>query len=215
MTEYTKDQVTYRNGKPVLYLYPPFERFHHWAQAAFILILLFTGGEIHGLYAALGFQTAFEVHNYVAWAWLVLYVFGIFWMATTGEWKQYVPTFIKLKDVLLYYTIGIFRGEPHPVPKTERAKHNPLQRLTYLGIVSVLIPFQMATGFLYYFYNDWSAIGLGGMELEIMALLHTLGAFLILQFLIVHVYMTTTGHTIFAHVKAMCTGCEEIHEPKA
>ena len=39
----------------------------------------------------------------------------------------------------MYYSVGIFRGDPHPVPKSQRAKHNPLQRLTYLAIVSVLV----------------------------------------------------------------------------
>jgi len=38
------------------------------------------------------------------------------------------------------------------------------------------------------------------------------GAFSILVFLVTHVYMTTTGHTIFAHTRAMITGWEEIEE---
>ncbi len=38
------------------------------------------------------------------------------------------------------------------------------------------------------------------------------GAFFILSFVIVHVYMTTTGHTVFAHIKAMITGWEDIEE---
>jgi thiosulfate reductase cytochrome b subunit len=37
-------------------------------------------------------------------------------------------------------------------------------------------------------------------------------AFAILIFLLVHVYMTTTGHTIFAHVKAMMTGWEDVDQ---
>ena len=32
--------------------------------------------------------------------------------------------------------------------------------------------------------------------------LHTIGAFAFLTFLIVHIYMATTGHTIFAHIKS-------------
>ena len=61
---------------------------------------------------------------------------------------------------MLYYMIGIFRGEPHPVPKSERVKHNPLQRITYLGISVFLIPFQMITGLLYYTYNSWPEMGI-------------------------------------------------------
>ncbi len=194
-----------------LYLYTRFERFWHWAQTLLILVLLVTGFEIHGTYRLFGFETAFTVHNACAWTWFVLYAFIVFWMATTGEWKHYVPTFLKLMDVVRYYVSGIFKGEPHPVPKSERSKHNPLQRLTYLGIVSVLVPFQMVTGFLYYTYNQWPAFGFAGaLTLQVVAVLHTAGAFAFLAFVIVHVYMTTTGHTLTAHIKAMFTGYEDV-----
>jgi thiosulfate reductase cytochrome b subunit len=93
------------------------------------------------------------------------------------------------------------------VPKSERVKHNPLQRITYLGLVSLLVPYQMLTGYLYYFYNQWPQMG-WGWELQTVALLHTAGAFAFLVFVIVHVYMTTTGHTVGAHIKAMFTGYE-------
>ncbi len=194
-----------------LYLYSRFERFWHWAQTVLILVLLVTGFEIHGTFSLLGFARAFAVHNFCAWSWLVLYAFIVFWMAVTDEWKHYVPTFLKLMDVVRYYLSGIFRGEPHPVPKSERAKHNPLQRLTYLGIVSFLVPFQMITGFLYYTYNQWPQLGFAGsLTLKAVAILHTLGAFAFLAFVIVHVYMTTTGHTLTAHIAAMFTGYEDV-----
>ncbi|MEZ4484700.1 MAG: hypothetical protein R2864_08910 [Syntrophotaleaceae bacterium] len=45
------------------------------------------------------------------------------------------------------------------MPKSERVKHNPLQRITYLGIVSLLVPFQMGTGFIYYYYSRWPQLG--------------------------------------------------------
>ena len=195
-----------------IYLYTRFERFWHWAQGLLIILLLLTGFEIHSTYTLFGFETAFPIHNFCAWTWLVLYAFIVFWMFTTGEWKQYSPTYRKLLQVMRFYGYGIFRGEAHPVPKTKGAKHNPLQRLTYLGIVSFLVPFQIITGFLYYTYNSWPAMGLD-WSLSTLAFLHTAGGFAMLAFLIVHVYMTTTGHTVFAHIKAMFTGWEEIHDP--
>ena len=105
--------------------------------------------------------------------------------------------------------LGIFRGDPHPVPKSERAKHNPLQRLTYLGIAVVLIPLQITSGLLYYTYNSWTKWGIN-LDLETIASIHTAGAFALVIFLIVHVYMTTTGHTLTCHLKAMCSGWEEV-----
>jgi thiosulfate reductase cytochrome b subunit len=34
-------------------------------------------------------------------------------------------------------------------------------------------------------------------------------------FFIVHVYLTTTGHTPTAHIKSMITGWEEVHDDEA
>ncbi|MCF8063171.1 MAG: cytochrome b/b6 domain-containing protein [Deltaproteobacteria bacterium] len=193
-----------------IYLYTRFERFWHWVQAGIVVLLGITGFEIHGTYELLGFQRAVEWHNTLGITWLVLYAFIIFWHLTTGQWKHYVPTTRMLFHVALYYMIGIFRGEPHPVPKSERFKHNPLQRLTYLGISVLLIPFQMATGLLYYTYNSWPGMGLEDLELGLLAGLHMAGAFALLVFLVVHIYMTTTGHSVTAHIRAMCTGWEEV-----
>jgi Ni,Fe-hydrogenase I cytochrome b subunit len=48
--------------------------------------------------------------------------------------------------------------------------------------------------------------------LEAIAFWHTLGAILLMIFLVVHVYMTTTGATPTSNIKAMITGYEEIDE---
>jgi cytochrome b subunit of formate dehydrogenase len=56
----------------------------------------------------------------------------------------------------------------------------------------------------------------GGIEfitidnLEIIALIHTFGAFILMAFVIVHLYLITTGHTITSNLKAMITGWEEL-----
>jgi thiosulfate reductase cytochrome b subunit len=192
-----------------IYLYTRFERFWHWAQAALIVFLALTGLEIHGAYTLFGFKRAVELHNGTGITWFVLYVFIIFWQLTTGEWKQYIPTTKKLLAVIFYYMYGIFKGDPHPVPKSERSKHNPLQRLTYLGIAVFLIPIQVLTGLLYYTYNSWSQWGIH-FKLGTITFIHTSGAFALLVFLIVHIYMTTTGHSLTSHFRAMCTGWEEV-----
>lgn len=57
--------------------------------------------------------------------------------------------------------------------------------------------------------NAW---GLAGLSLELAAFVHMAGAFAIFSFIIVHVYMITTGHTVLAHTKAMITGWEEMPE---
>jgi thiosulfate reductase cytochrome b subunit len=191
-----------------VYLYTRFERLWHWLQGLMIIVLMVTGFEVHGMFKLMGFQTAVNVHNFVGLAWLVLFAFFVFWLLTTGEWKQYIPTTKKLFDVIFYYAFGIFKGHEHPVQKSKGAKHNPLQRLTYLGISAMLLPLQMTTGLVYYLYNFIP----GSISLSILAVVHTLLAFLLVNFLIIHVYMTTTGHSLFSHIAGMISGWEEIYE---
>ena len=195
-----------------IYLYSRYERLWHWLQSTIIIVLLITGFEVHGTFSLLGFQSAVDIHNFVGLSWLILFAFFIFWIFTTGEWRQYAPTTRKMLAVVRYYSYGIFRGEPHPVPKRKEAKHNPLQRLVYLSLAALLLPIQMATGFLYWSYNSWQGWGLGWLSLPVVATIHMAGAFAILSFLVVHLYMITTGHTIFAHTRAMITGWEEVEE---
>jgi len=195
-----------------IYLYSRYERFWHWLQSAIVVILLVTGFEVHGTYSLLGFLFSVEIHNFVGLSWLFLFAFFVFWLFTTGEYKQYIPTTRKMLAVMRYYAYGIFRGESHPVPKRREAKHNPLQRLVYLSLAALLLPIQMATGFLYWSYNSWQAWGLSWLSLQVIAYIHMAGAFAILSFIVVHLYMITTGHTIFSHTRAMITGWEEVTE---
>lgn len=196
-----------------IYLYTRYERFWHWLQMALIAVLLITGLEIHRLFPFLGFQRAVDIHNFTGLTWLIAFFFFVFWLFTTGEWKQYISTTRKMLIVIRYYSYGIFKGEPHPVPKSKKAKHNPLQRLTYLSLAAVLLPIQMISGFIYWSYNFWAAWGLDFLTLGQVAFVHTAMACAILVFIIIHVYMTTTGATVFAHLKAMITGWEDVEEP--
>jgi thiosulfate reductase cytochrome b subunit len=192
-----------------VYMYARFERLWHWLQAILVITLILTGFDVHGNWNIFGFENAVTIHNFCGWSLFYLYLAAFLWHVTTKNWRQYIPTTDHLMDQIRYYMIGIFKGEPHPVEKTPENKMNPLQRLTYLGLVLVLLPAQIVTGFLYMYYGNPNAF-LGTTEtLWSPAIIHTAIAFLVLSFIIGHVYMTTTGHTIFANIKAMITGWEE------
>lgn len=196
-----------------VHMYTRFERFWHWSQAALVLSLGLTGFEIHGSYTLLGFERAVEVHSTLVWALMGLWVFAIFWHFTTGEWRSYVPTLRLLPQVVRHYAWGIFRNEDHPWPKGPGAKLNPLQRFAYLGLKLGINPVLWISGLFYLFYHS---LGLSGLvELGTIALIHTAGAWAMAVFVIVHVYLTTTGHTLFAYHKAMITGWEDLHTPPA
>ncbi|MBN1251615.1 MAG: PAS domain S-box protein [Bacteroidales bacterium] len=195
--------------KKSTYIYRRFERFWHWSQVLLIFFLVLTGFEIHSSYEFFGFENAVKWHNIAAWAFLVLIVFAIFWHFVTGEWKQYMPTTKYMMAQINYYIFGIFKGAPHPTHKTVYNKFNPLQRFTYLGLKLLVIPVQVITGFIYMFYMyPENPIHIGG--LSVFALIHTLGAFSLIAFVILHVYLTTTGETPLTSIKAMLTGWEVV-----
>ena len=201
-------------NKQVL-VYKGFERFWHWMQAAFIIFLAFTGFEIHGLYSFLGFESAVRYHNITAYMLIGLVIFAIFWHLTTGEYRQYLPTFGNITAQLDFYLFGIFRNAPHPTKKTLLSKLNPLQRLTYFSLKIVLIPATLISGLIYMFYrypsrNAIEAINIG--SLKPVAIVHTAGAILLIAFLAGHLYLITTGTTVTSNLKAMLTGYEELEE---
>jgi thiosulfate reductase cytochrome b subunit len=195
-----------------IYLFTRYERFWHWLQMVLIFLLLLTGFEVHDTFSLLGFDEAVEVHNFIGLSWLIAFAFFVFWIFTTGEWRQYKPTTRKMIEVIRYYSWGIFKGESHPFPKRKEAKHNPLQRLVYLSLAALLLPIQMISGFLYWSNNSWNDWGLSFLSLKAVAMVHMAGAFAIFTFVIVHVYMTTTGHSLSAYIKAMITGWEDVEK---
>ncbi len=88
---------------------------------------------------------------------------------------------------------------------------NPLQQLTYLAILNVLLPLQVLTGALMWGVQTWPDVAdrLGG--LSFLAPLHSLVAWSFAAFIVAHVYLTTTvGKTPVDGVRAMITGWEDV-----
>jgi len=199
--------------KTKVYIYRSFERFWHWMQAILIFFLAATGFEIHGSFTFFGYQNAVKYHNIAAYSFIVLIVFAIFWHFSTGEWRQYLPTSKNLKAQIDYYLFGIFKNAHHPTKKTVLSKLNPLQKLTYLGLKIMVIPTMVISGLLYMFYRypqKGTIEGLNIDSIDVIALFHTAGAFLLMAFVIVHLYLITTGSTITSNLSAMITGYEEL-----
>lgn len=200
-------------SKKLFVVYRSFERFWHWMQSLLIFFLIFSGFEIHGSYSFFGFQDAVKYHSIAAYMFLVLIVFAIFWHFSTGEWRQYIPSLENIKAQLNYYIFGIFKNAPHPTKKTVLSKLNPLQKLTYFGLKIIVIPLIVTSGLFYMFYRYPTSKGIQAMNiesLEIIAIVHTISAFILVAFVIVHLYLITTGETVTSNLKAMLTGVEEL-----
>lgn len=202
-------------AKHTIRVFPLFERIWHWGQALSIFILVFTGLAIHGTHVLIPFGLAVTIHTIVALALLVLWAFATFWLFTTGEIRHFVPTMTMkcrntLQSVIRYYAYGIFKGEHHPYEKTMLRKHNPLQGISYLLLKIVIFPAIWISGIAYLLLSvglvDFSDVISHGM----IAVIHTIAAVIIIMFVILHVYLLTTGHSFMEHLMPMISGKDKV-----
>ncbi len=210
-TSSDKPKVSHRKVKN----YTRYERFWHWAQAILIFVLAFSGFAVHGTHNLLPFATAVQVHDIAAFALIFLWLFTAFWTFTTGQWRHFVPTNAGLFEVIKFYMVGMMKGQPHPYKRTLSRKQNPLQAAAYFGIMTVVGPMLWLSGLAYMFYSFWGGNS-GSREIyDLVVLVHLIGAFMMVAFVIGHIYMVTTGKTIFHYTKAMITGYEDMELTEA
>ena len=199
-----------------VYMYAVYERFWHWLQTFAILILLFTGLVIHrpAVFGLFSFPHVVAVHNVLAILLVINAGLSLFYHLVSGEIRQYLPRpYGFFDDAILqakYYLGGIFRGQVHPFEKRPEAKLNPLQQVTYFGILNVLLPLQIVTGALMMGVQLFpqGAAWLGGLPL--LAPFHSMVAWTFAAFVVGHVYLTTTGPRPLTSIRAMMNGWEEI-----
>jgi thiosulfate reductase cytochrome b subunit len=199
-----------------VYLYTVYERLWHWLMAAGVLALLATGLQIHfaGSLTPLSLPRAVAAHNVFAVVVAVNGFLSLFYHVTTSAIRHYLPDreglLARLAAQARFYTSGIFLGGAHPSPKSPRRKLNPLQQVMYLALLNVLFPLQLVTGAAIWGASRWPALAdrLGG--LAVVAPLHGLGAWVFLAFLLLHLYLATTGVTAWAGVRAMIDGHDEV-----
>jgi thiosulfate reductase cytochrome b subunit len=199
-----------------VYMYTVYERLWHWLQSAAILLLVVTGLIIHkpDLFGAFSFRYIVQVHNIVAAILVANAGLALFYHVASGEIRQFLPEprgfFNQAIEQAKFYLGGIFNGKEHPFEKTPQRKLNPLQQITYLGLLNVLLPIQIVTGALMWGAQRWPEIAarLGG--LPFLAPVHTLTAWLFASFVVMHVYLTTTGHEPLASIRGMVLGWDEV-----
>ena len=199
-----------------VYMYGFYERLWHWLQTFAIVTLIATGLIIHrpDIFGIFEFRGVVLVHNIVAAILGINAFLSLFYHLASGEIKQYIPRprgfFDQSFSQAMYYIKGIFQGEEHPFEKTPSKKLNPLQQLTYIAILNILLPLQGLTGILIWGVQRWTGIAdsLGG--LPFLGPFHTLIAWLFAAFITLHVYLTTTGPKPLTGIKAMMMGWEEV-----
>lgn len=199
-----------------IYMYTFYERLWHWLQTITILVLAFTGLVIHKpeMFGMFSFKGVVLVHNIMAALLVANATLALIYNLISGDIKRFIPEpkgfFNQAIVQAKFYINGIFKGEEHPFEKTREKRLNPLQIVTYVAVLNVLLPLQVITGILMWGVQQWPqiAIKLGG--LPFLAPLHTLVAWSFISFIIAHVYLTTTGHTPMAGIKSMVIGWDEV-----
>ncbi len=197
-----------------IYMYTFYERLWHWTQAIAIILLILTGIVIHrpDMFGNIDLGVMVPVHNVLGFLLLFNAVFALFYFLVGERIQQFLPEpkgfFHQSIQQAMYYAKGIFKGEPHPFEKDERHKMNPLQQVTYLVILNILLPLQIITGILMWGAQRWPALSdaIGG--LQYIAPFHTLIAWAFAAFVIMHMYLATTGHTPVSDIEGMITGWE-------
>ncbi len=194
-------------------LYSLHERVWHWLQATGMMFLILTGLALHypDRFAIFGsMANALRWHTWIGFALIVNAFLGVFYHITAEKYHHFLPRMDDFTDAAIaqarFYLYGIFKGEKHPLDADPRRKLNPLQKITYLLLLNILLPFQIVTGVLMWGADRWPQLlqRLGG--LWVLGPAHTLGSSLFLAFLIGHLYLSTTGPTPSSLFRAMIIG---------
>ena len=160
-----------------------------------------------------GFAGAFRWHKIAAIFLTFSYMAFVSGNIISGNGKYYK---ISKKDLLSdlgkqmkYFLWGMFKHKKQPFPVTLENKFNPLEKVTYLLIMYIALPLLILSGFILMF-PDMTIIRIFGTGMFIITdIIHIILGFLISLFLIVHIYLSTTGPKPASLFRGIITGYHE------
>src|SRR3972149_1265219 len=201
-----------------IYLHPLPIRIWHWINALGFVLLILTGANIRNIIRIFSVETAVEVHSWTGFILIANYCIWLFYYLLTLKIKIYIPPIHRpiefAKKALTqakFYGWGIMVGDQNPHHSTPDHKFNPMQQVSYLMIMALLIPVQIITGLFLWDPKLFSPI-VNLVGIQIVDTVHVFLWIFFSAFMIVHFYLATLGHTAFAHIIAMFTGFEEEEE---
>jgi thiosulfate reductase cytochrome b subunit len=162
------------------------------------------------------FSWAVKIHNIagvvLSFSYLIFFVANI----TTGNRKYYKMPLRGIGKRIMkqsrYYVVGMFKGEKKPYPITEERKFNPMQKLFYVIIMYVGVPLVIISGFGLLFPESVVKALFGVSGILVTAVVHAAMGFFISLFLVIHIYVSTIGHTRSANFKSIINGYGWIEE---
>lgn len=185
-----------------MYLYPKWLRIWHLLNALLFLVLIVTGLSMQytdkeNSSYVVGFAMAVKWHNFAALLLTINYILFVTGNMVTRNGRFYKiekENFLEdLLKQLKYYSIGMFKGEKHPFPVTEKRKFNPLQKVTYVLAMYLAMPLLIISGIglLIPEITIKSFFGISGLILT--DVLHITMGFFLSIFMIIHIYTCTLG----------------------
>ena len=204
-----------------MYLYPRWIRAWHMINALMFLILIATGLSMqytdkNSTFYMVGFAMSVRWHNFAAIVLTINYiafVTGNLISKNGGHYKIKKENFVQdLISQAKFYGFGMFKGEKHPFPVTEKSKFNPLQKITYVFAMYVAFPFLIISGIGLFFPEITIDRFFGVSRLILTDVLHITMGFFLSIFMIIHIYTCTLGRTPFSLFKGMITGYHEHDE---
>ena len=194
-------------------MYPVWLRLWHWSNAILFVVLAYTGVRLHfgqRRGPIMSFETAFDVHNLAG---SLLVVFGVLFFVGNvlgRNQNQYLSRPIDgLRGIirqLRWYLIGIFKGEPHPYHVSTEHKFNPLQHLTYVGVMYVMVPLLILSGVALLFPGFLPEDVFGYPGVFWMAAIHWILAAAGILFIVGHLYLGSMGDKVRDLYAAMLDG---------
>lgn len=196
-----------------LYLYPVWLRIWHWTNGLFFLILLFTGLSLQYSsveYPLIRFDIAVSLHNISG----IILTLGFFMFLIGNkftkngkfyriDWRIFLMELIKQ---FRYYVWGIFHHEKSPFPVNAERKFNPLQKLSYVGAMYILMPILILSGFGLIFPELLPARVYQISGIHLTGLIHIIAGFGLSVFMLIHIYFCTIGKTPTSNFKSMING---------
>ena len=201
-------------------MYPVWLRFWHWSNAILFVVLAYTGVRMHfgqRRGPIMSFETAFNLHNLAGILLLAIAILFFVGNVIGGNQRQYLS---RPRDglggilrQLRWYLIGIFKGEPHPYHASPEHKFNPLQHLTYVGVMYVMYPLLLLSGVVLLFPGFLPGELLGYPGTFWMAAIHWVTAAAGILFMVGHLYLGSMGDKVRDLYAAMLDGYHRYRTP--
>jgi thiosulfate reductase cytochrome b subunit len=201
-----------------LYLYPVWVRIWHGLNAILCLLLIITGISMQYSdpeYPIMRFDLAVSIHDISGIAITVNYILFLLGNIFTSNGYQYVfrvkGYFKNVSRQFMYYAFGMFRKEDPPFPVSIDNKFNPLQRLSYVVVMYILMPVVIITGLMLLYPEYLLHDIFGNRSIHFTDIIHVIVGFVISLFLVIHVYFCTIGTKPWSNFKSMFNGYHEPH----